>query len=119
MSADQIPTGIVQLGKRTADIVFGGYTLPAMISDNKIIFNAPYPGQKSVMITYSGNCVPFCFFYFNFSRYFILQSSFQNIQLLFGSSVCCRSSVSSFGLNHFIQIVSVFIPVHFGSNLFF
>ncbi|XP_065057396.1 uncharacterized protein LOC135685388 [Rhopilema esculentum] len=53
MSADQIPTGIVQLGKRTADIVFGGYTLPAMISDNKIIFNAPYPGQKSVKITYS------------------------------------------------------------------
>lgn len=55
MGGQQIPTGIVQLGKKTADIVFGGYMLPAVISDNRLIFNAPYPGKKDVLLTYTGN----------------------------------------------------------------
>lgn len=54
MGGEQAPTGIVQLGKKTADILFGGYILPAMLSNNKIVFNAPYPGMKSVYMTYTG-----------------------------------------------------------------
>ena len=54
MGAQQASTGIVQRGKKTADILFGGYILPAMLSNNKIVFNAPYPGMKSVYMTYTG-----------------------------------------------------------------
>ena len=55
MGGQQAPTGIVQLGKKTADIMFGGYTLPAVISNSKLIFNAPYPGRKDILLTYAGN----------------------------------------------------------------
>ena len=54
MGGQQTPTGIVQLGKKTADIVFGGYMLPAVISNDKFIFNAPYPGKKDILLTYAG-----------------------------------------------------------------
>ena len=54
MGGQQTPTGIVQLGKKTADVVFGGYMLPAVLSNNKLIFNAPYPGKKDVLLTYAG-----------------------------------------------------------------
>lgn len=55
LGGQQAPTGIVQLGKKTADIMFGGYTLPAVISNSKLIFNAPYPAKKDIVLTYAGN----------------------------------------------------------------
>ena len=63
MGAEQVLTGIVQFGKTTANIMFGGYTLPAMIDKSVLIFNAPKPLDKNVYVTYAGKLIFFivCF----------------------------------------------------------
>ena len=63
MDGQQTPTGIVQLGKKTANIIFGGYTLPAVIANSRLVFNAPCPGQKDILLTYAGNHLNFPFTY--------------------------------------------------------
>eukprot|EP00794_Sanderia_malayensis_P012900 gene12900-14229_t len=57
MGKEQSPTGIVQLGKRAVDVSFGGYLLPAVMSRNQLIFNAPCPMQKNIFLTYTARAL--------------------------------------------------------------